>query len=235
MSAKLKALYELQVIDLKLARARRLRANLDVGTAQRQKVEAARATANAADESLKSAMTEQKDKELQVKTIETKRKQFHEKLYGGKVTNPKELSSIEKEIEMLDRQRGTAEERIIELMDVIEERKNILAKAEEAVNAEEAELAAIIEKSKKDNAALISRIKALLPMREKAASEVDPVLLKRYELGADRYGGVFLSKVEDGDCSACHTRLGSGTLTELKADTELVRCDNCGRILYMEE
>jgi hypothetical protein len=174
------------------------------------------------------------DKELNLKSVEAKTKTYRDKLYAGKVTNPKELSSIEKEIDMLGRQKDKLEERILELMDIVKDCKTTAASAESAMKQREDELAAVIAKSRKENALLVAKIKELLPLREQAVVAVDPILMKRYEAARVRGGGVVVSKVEDDDCTACHMQIGVGLMRELKAGKEILTCDNCGRMLLLE-
>jgi predicted nucleic acid-binding Zn-ribbon protein len=123
MDERLNALYELQKIDLELAKLQKMRGALDDGSAKKEEVAASRRSADEAEKLLRDAASEMQDKDLNLKSVEAKRKTFKERLYAGKVTNPKELSSMEKEIEQLGRQKDTLEERILELMDVIEELK----------------------------------------------------------------------------------------------------------------
>ena len=234
MSAELKALYELQTIDLELAKAQKARAALDDGSTKKQQIEAARRKVEAANKLLHEAATEMHDKDLNLKSVETKQKAFKDKLYGGTVTSPKELESMEKEVEMLGRQKDKLEERILELLDIVEERKSALAAAEAALKQQEDELAAIMEKRRRDEASLLARIKELSAQREKALPAVEPALLKRYEALRPRAGGVVVSKVEADSCSACHTQIMSGGMRELRSDKEQQTCENCGRMLYLE-
>jgi len=235
MGAELKALYELQRIDLELTKAQKTKASLDDGSAKRQQVEAARREAEQGNKLFHDASAEMQDKELNLKTVETKRKTFRDKLYGGTVTSPKELESMEKEIEMLGRQKDKLEERIIELLDVVEERTSALASAEAGLKQQEDELASHLEKLRQDGERLAVRIKELSAEREKALPAVEPALLKRYEAMRARAGGVVVSRVEADSCSACHTQVMSGLMRELKADKALQTCENCGRILYVEQ
>ena len=235
MSAQLKAVYELQKIDLALVKAQKMRAKLDDDTAKKQEVEAAKKTLDEVNKALHEASTEMQDKTLNLQSVESKRKKENDKLYGGKVTGSKELESIEKEVEMLDRQREKLDERILDLMDIVEERKNIVVNAMEDLKHLEEELAAIIEKRKHDDAVLVHKMKELAIMREKAAPCVDPIMLKRYEASRPRTGGVVFSKVVENSCYACHTQVMRGSLRALKADKELTTCENCGRILYLDE
>ncbi len=235
MSEQLKALYELQTIDLELVKLQKARTALGDGSAQKKQLEGVRAKAGTAGESLLEATSELKDKELNLKTIEAKCKTFKDKLYAGKVTNPKELSSMEKEIEMLGRQREKLDERILELMDIVDARKSALAAAQASLAQYEQAYASHMQKLKKEYNALVMKSRELIPLREKAAALVDPILLKRYEASRASKGGVVVSKVVGGDCSACHTNLLGTQLRGLKADTDIQTCESCGRILYLEQ
>jgi predicted nucleic acid-binding Zn-ribbon protein len=235
MRGALKSLYDLQIIDLHLLKAQKAKASLDDGSAKKQQVESARQEAEKAENLYHEASAELHDKDLNLKSVESKRKAFSDKLYGGSVTNPKELESMEKEIEMLGRQKDKLEERMIELFDIIEERKSTLASAQAALKQQEDELAAHLEKLRREDASLAVRISDLLADREKALPEVEPALLRRYEAMRVRTGGVVVSKVEDESCSACHTQVMSGAMRELQTDKTMQTCENCGRLLYLEQ
>ncbi|MDI6807859.1 MAG: C4-type zinc ribbon domain-containing protein [Candidatus Eisenbacteria bacterium] len=71
----------------------------------------------------------------------------------------------------------------------------------------------------------------LMVAREKLASQVDPELLKLYERVSKRYGrGVV--PVEEGVCLGCFMSLPTARAPRAKEITEIVLCENCGRILY---
>jgi predicted nucleic acid-binding Zn-ribbon protein len=234
MDERLNALYELQKIDLELAKLQKMRGALDDGSAKKEEVAASRRSADEAEKLLRDAASEMQDKDLNLKSVEAKRKTFKERLYAGKVTNPKELSSMEKEIEQLGRQKDTLEERILELMDVIEELKKESAAARAVLESKEKEHEAIVQKYNQDLTELTAKTKALIAEREKAAAAADPALLKRYETMRTRLGILVISKVEDGYCSACRTSIPGADLRDLKTGKEIITCENCGRILYLE-
>ncbi len=71
-----------------------------------------------------------KDSELKLDGIETKRKNYQQKLYQGTVTNAKELSNIEREIEALGRQRSDLDSKVLELMEQVEQAQAADAVAE---------------------------------------------------------------------------------------------------------
>lgn len=235
MSAQLVSLYCLQEIDLEIAKAQKKLASLDSGVSKKLEIESASAKEKEAERLVHEASSELQDKELSLKSIESKAKSFKDKLYAGTVINPKELSSMEKEIEMLGRQKDKLEERILELYDIVEQRKSALAQAKDIRTSKEQELQLILERLKQDQVSLMEILKELSVKREAALSEVDPMLLKRYDSAKARFGGVVLSKVIDDDCTACHTEVTGFTIRELKADKDILTCENCGRILFLEK
>lgn len=234
MSAEIKALLDLQAIDLALAKAQKSKASLDDGSSRKELVNDARQQAAQMEKLLHEATSELHDKELDLKTVETKQKGFKDKLYGGTVSNPKELDSMEKEIEMLGRQKGKLEEHILDLYDIVEGHKSSLASAQATVKLLESDLAEHTEKIRQEAATLTARIQKLSAEREHALPAVNPVLLKRYESMRQRAGGVVVSKVESENCMACHTQIITGLMRELQADKTICTCENCGRLLYLE-
>lgn len=235
MSAQLKALYQLQVVDLELANTKKAEAALDDGSEKKQQVEAARVGAEEADKLLHEAAAELRDKELNLKSVETKKKSFQDKLYSGTVANAKELASINDEIAMLDRNKGKLEDRVLELMDIVEERKARAAEAAAALKQQEDELAAYLAKLEQEGTALAASISQLTAQRTSAAADVDAGLLKRYENLQSRVGVMAVGKVEEDSCGACRTGIMPYTIRELQSDKDIQACENCGRILYLEQ
>ncbi len=235
MREKLKALYDLQQIDLDLARTQKAKSNLDDGSAKRHQVDAVRQKLQNAEKAYHDASAEMQDCELNLKSIETKQKTYKDKLYSGKVSNPKELESMEKEIEMLGRQKDKLEERILELMDIIEKRKGIMEQVRVVLQGHEAELAQLMEKTRQEAGVLSAKIQELTTQREQILPTVDPIFVKRYDAMRVRLGGVAISRVEGASCTACHTQVTSGMINALKADQDMQVCENCSRILYLEK
>jgi uncharacterized protein len=68
--------------------------------------------------------------------------------------------------------------------------------------------------------------------REELASAVDENVRGRYERLVRNKGENVVVGVEHGVCGGCHMRLPPQLLVACKAESELVTCSNCGRILY---
>jgi len=103
-------LYRLQIIDSEMKEKKeRLR---DVLRAQQQNepLLVARKRAAETEAALRSLRTQQKDLELELGGVNTKAQRTENRLYSGKVSNPKELEDLQHEIEALGRRRQALED-----------------------------------------------------------------------------------------------------------------------------
>ena len=69
---------------------------------------------------------------------------------------------------------------------------------------------------------------------DKEAEKIDSALMEKYR-AIKQHCTPPMAKLIDGQCSGCFMWLPSATLLALKEGTNLVLCDNCGRIIYSEE
>lgn len=69
---------------------------------------------------------------------------------------------------------------------------------------------------------------------DKEAEKIDSALMEKYR-AIKQHCTPPMAKLIDGQCSGCFMSLPSATLLALKEGTNLVLCDNCGRIIYSEE
>ena len=155
------------------------------------------------------------------------------RLFSGGVSNPKELSSLQDEVEMLKRQRSVAEDRLLEVMVAHDQANQTLASliAERDETAEAAEgLGATV-------AQLVSEIEAELrsheQTRDEVAASLPSDLVALYDKLRVAKGGVGAAALERDTCLGCHTRLPSREVERLRAERGLQRCDNCRRILVI--
>lgn len=69
---------------------------------------------------------------------------------------------------------------------------------------------------------------------ENEAKKVEEDLLAHYR-NVKQHIMPPMAKLVDGQCSGCFVSLPGATLRKLKANEEIVECDNCGRIIYMAD
>lgn len=224
-------LWTLQQVDDRLAVARARRAALDDGSALRREGEAAKAAAAGAAARLRESQAALRDHELRLETTEAKQKKIEGDLYGGRVSNPKELTSLQDDLAALARTRDQLEDRILALLDQVEGLKEEAAAAEAAHRTLDHRLAAHMADYESARAGLDAEIGDLVSTRAGRAAAVEPRLLKKYEGIAAQEGGVGIVAIQDGRCSGCHNTVPLNFVT-LAREGRVVICERCRRILY---
>lgn len=229
----LQALLQLQLIDTRIDRLKASIAGLDTGAQlaadyNKKKTEAVekRSLAN-------KAQAGQHDAELKLSSVETKASQVNKTLYGGTVTGSRELDNLQKELEMLGRQKSTVEDEVLTAMEAASE-------AVTAADTAEAELADLAQQYRTVRTTfqlrqeeLNGQIERLAPDRDKALQAVaNPTLLNRYDNIRGKRSGVGAALLgADTTCGACHTSVSSQQAEHATTGAAIVVCENCGRIL----
>jgi hypothetical protein len=231
MNDALTALYALQQVDSALVKAQRQYQALDPGQAEKEAAEQARARAERISHEYHETLRNLHDAELELKSVEAKKKECESKLYGGKITVPKEMAAMQQEIEALGRQRGRLDERVLTLMDAIETQKGEEAETKAALEAAEAALAKKQSEYRTLSRQLAAKIQNLQQRRTEMISSIPAPLLKRYEAIRSSHGGVGIARVEGGLCGACHTSLSSNVIRAIETTATVETCENCGRLL----
>ena len=228
----LRALLALQDADTHLARLQKTQKLLDNGDAATQAAQNARTEVDAKRAAHHTVHGELKDSELKLATLEGKRKTYQQRLYQGTISNPKELSNMEREIEALGRQQNDLDTRILELMDSVEQSQTALTVAEEVAREADTRAATARETFASRREALGLEINEATRARAAASAAVDdPALLKRYEALRVSKAGVGIARIVEGSCAGCHMKLPSALIKDVREAQSVQVCDNCGRLL----
>lgn len=155
------------------------------------------------------------------------------KLYSGQVKVPKELISLQQEVEMLKGQRRRLEDAELAIMMELDEangqhqeKSQELAVLDREWNEEQQRLAGI-----RDN--LTKELDVLRSQREGIAKQVDPGTLGTYQRIRDGKQGLAVVSVERGTCSGCRINIPAIEIQRARAGRDLVFCQSCGRILFV--
>lgn len=224
-------LYHLEQTDKEIAtKKQRLREVLQAQKGN-EELEEAREQHERSSEALSEARARQKDLELELGQLTDKRRRSEDRLYSGKVTNPKELEDLQREIESLGRRRDDLEDDLLQAMMTVEG-------AQEAEEEAAAQLKAVQEDWTQEKAALAqeqnelaTRLNELLAQREEQAGRIDGKFLAAYEKTRSKRG-TGMAVVKDMMCTACGVRGSSGKVRAARTG-ELVRCGSCDRILVL--
>lgn len=233
-AAVLPSLWAVQQADTRLAAARSRREALDDGSTLRAEVEAARAAAADAATRLHGMQAALKDHELQLATTESRQKKAEADLYGGRISNPKELASLQEDLASLARTRDHLEDQILGLLDRVEALKGEAEESRRIGRALEDRLTAHVAEFEQSRDRLDAEIAALVAERAALAARVEPRAFKKYADIAAQEGGVGMVAILGGFCGGCRNDVPPQFVSRIRED-RIVTCERCHRILYVDE
>lgn len=235
MKEQLAALYELQSLDVTITRAEAELAALTGARALKQQLAAAKKLADEASGELHEQETELKDSELKLKSIDEKRGSVEKRLYGGTVSNSRELQALQKEVGILKEQQGKLDGRTLELYDLVEAARAQAKSAEETAAKIESKINEALAHESSERVRLQAELAEANKQRAEAAAKVtDESLLSRYEAVRKKTGATGIAKVVQGKCEGCHVAITPFTVRKLFEDKGFELCENCGRILMAD-
>ncbi|MBL7209916.1 MAG: hypothetical protein ISS52_07445 [Dehalococcoidia bacterium] len=226
-----KRLYELQQIDLEIQEKQEALDKISGQLGESEALLKARAELLSEEEHLAEVEKQQRDVEWQTEDLRTSIAQINEKLYGGKVKNPKELLPLEQEMGNFKTNLKQKEDKVLDLMteaeatqDRIRLNTERLGKLEGEWQQEQGDLA-------QRQVETGSQLSDLDQKRESAVSEIDRQAIELYE-GIRLKKGQAVVRVEQGRCQGCRLNLPVSELQRVRAGSP-VQCSTCGRILYL--
>ena len=224
-------LYQLQELDTQIESEEQSLAVKTGQVGKRLALDTAHDRLTAAQQNLKKLNHERRDAEGELDDVLSKIKTAEGQLYGGKITNPKELSSLQHEINTFKSHSDQLETKALEVIDRLEdEEKNVAGldreykKLEEEWQAQQKQLGDEIERLKVSLADLKQR-------RLQLTTQIDASAVSLYEKIRQQKKQP-VSKVEQGICHACHISLSASALQKARSG-QPVQCGSCGRILFI--
>lgn len=191
------------------------------------------AEARAVQSKLDGVGRDQRRREDEVAALESKAKEISDAMYGGRVTSPRELQTMQEEIDSLRRHLSSVEDEIIELMEYAEPlqasvvqlaaRRTVLDEAAQASLAKIAEQEAVID----------AELAVVRAERSELAANITPDVVDMYDNLQKSLGGVAVARLEHGTCGGCHLALPAAELDRIRhlAPDAIVHCEECGRLL----
>jgi len=226
--------YELQLLDSKRMQLERTLAGLDDGSRLRALTEQVRAEEEAAAAVLKAKQARLRSLELELQGTVDKARKLEGDMYSGRVSNPKELTVMGEEVQVLGRQRRRIEDEMLTLMEETEQGAKDVAMLEAQRQARERELEDHLVQYQTHTRTLNEQIAVVRAERDTKGAEIDPDLLRRYERLRDRKEGLAVAMVVRGICEGCHVAIPEGRVAEILEGVRIFTCEECGRILYVE-
>lgn len=176
---------------------------------------------------------EQVKAEADVDQVRQRAERDQKRLDAGQVSSPKELESLQHEIESLARRQGDLEDAVLEIM---ERRESAQARIAE-LTAERDRIAADLDATTAALEAATSDIDTetatLGGERATLAGGLPGELVALYEKIRAGANGMGAAALRRGRCEGCHMELSTTDLNRVRAtpENEIVRCEECRRIL----
>ena len=197
---------------------------------ERKEIESA---AVAAETEASDLAREQRKADADVEQVRARRTRDEQRLQSGQVGSPKELESLQHEIESLTRRQSDLEDVELEIMERLEDatkRHSDLAERRSQLDARLAET-----EQARDAAYSAIDTEADQVRRERAdtAGGIGEELLTSYEKSRTQHGGVGAAALRQKRCEGCRMELDARYLAKIAAAPadEVLRCEECGRIL----
>jgi len=223
-------LYQLQEFDLEIESDEQAMNQMVNQLGENRAVVNARQSLALEQKQSDELMHRQRSAEWEIDDLVNKLKAVEEQLYSGRINNPKELTSLQHEVDLLKAKRGQMEAGTLAIMDQAEliearvvEAGRELKKLETEWGNQQQQLSADIEILKSEVAELNQR-------RQTMATEIDTQALEVYDK-LRKQRGQAVARVEQGICHGCRISLPFSDLQRVRSG-KLVQCSSCGRILY---
>ncbi|MBC7979416.1 MAG: hypothetical protein H7Y36_02525 [Armatimonadetes bacterium] len=160
-------------------------------------------------------------KRLKVQQFETKKNDEYNALGHEVVRYAKELDTFEtKELEAM--------EEVDVFRNKLTEAEALLARTRKLVDED---LATIKER----HARMEVQVSEVEAEREKLLGNVSEDHLPLYERLMKSKDGMAIATLKDGKCTGCHMKVIASTAIAVQGEKEVTQCENCGRILAMDE
>jgi len=224
-------LYELQNLDEELEHGQRRISEIGASLGETGALLQARRALATAEEEHRTWMTRTRDLELEIESLENKISSSEKRLYGGSVTNPKELSDIQSEIASLKRRHSALEDELLEAMVYGDQVEATLEECRANLEDTEAHWQADQAALQNEQSQLEARLEAVREERGKLRQSIDADDLAFYDKVRGRFGSITVTTLRDGVCGYCAVAPSSTKLKAIRSGRELLQCGNCGRIL----
>ena len=227
-----KTLYKLQLIDSELDLARKRIEIIDSILNDHKELDLALKTQEEHQKYLTEKQKDLKFAEHNVEDQNQKIAQNQKRLYGGAITNPKELEDLQLESTSLQKYLSALEDRQLEAMLDMEQTQETYnqssAHAEEISHRKETE-SAVLQSEKEE---LVSRIEILGRDRDDYIADTPIPNLPTYEKIRKSSGGIAVTLMVGNSCSACGASIPSAIEQEARSPTKMSYCPACKRILH---
>jgi predicted nucleic acid-binding Zn-ribbon protein len=224
-------LYQLQLVDSEWdGKSQRLSA-VEQRLGDDRDVQRAKGAVEEAEETLSELRGQLRALELEVSGLNEKLKKNQERLYSGRVRNPKELSNLQEEAVALRRRRSELEDDQLLLMIAIEEEEAELAERQARLRQIESSWRAEQEALGAEKESLELRLAELEEDRAGIRARLEAGDLSNYDDLRQRFGGIAVVVLRRGICQTCGVDVPTSVARAVERGEGMHYCPVCSRLL----
>lgn len=176
---------------------------------------------------------EQKKADRDVESVRKRRERDQGLIDSGGISNPKDLERMLHELESLGRRITDLEDVEIEVMERLEAVQTARTAAEAEAEKVASEFAEVEAKRDQRSAEIKAQGAEVTRERAQTAEGMPSDLMDLYAKLRAQKGGVGVAALRRGQCGGCRLTLDASILASIRAAAtdEVIRCEECGRIL----
>lgn len=233
---QLRQLLELGDVDSEIRRLRRRlddldeQKALDAALAEREEMERARADRRL-DRDAVQARAAKEDQE--VDQLRQRLAAEQQRMYGGQISNPRELQSLRAEIEAVEARIDEHETAELEAMEEVDRLESEIADLERRIEEHSKRIIELTGARDEAASTMLATIAELEVAREKHREPLSAELLATYDEYAEKFGGTAVGRLDGDRCTACGISLSYADVNELMEGPSLARCPQCRRLLVI--
>jgi predicted nucleic acid-binding Zn-ribbon protein len=175
--------------------------------------------------------------ELRRASAELADHQEKQKKYQAQLRNvqsSREYSAVLNEMDGVEKQIRTAEDKVLALEEEMETSSADLKRREEALPRETTEHEEKMKDWRAAQRAINEELKSAQDEIAVLESRIRPRELAEFRRLLEKKGGLAVARVVNSSCSACHVKVRPAAMQSLKSGSEIIYCDSCRRILYYD-
>jgi len=226
-----KQLYQLQEVELEIESNEQALAQIASQLGESQAVVRTQAKLKLEQQRLEELRGQQHSAEWEIDDLVNKLTAAEEKLYSGRIKDPKELTNLQHEVDGLKVRRNQLEDKALEIMDQVELSTASVATLSNELKTLEVEWQSQQQRLSTNMEQLKTTLSDLKHKQQLLSANINPQAIGFYQELKKQKGGA-VAKVEQGICCGCRISLPTTELQRVRGDS-LVQCSSCGRILFL--
>ena len=232
---KLKALYDLQVVDTSVDKIRILRGELPLEVQDLEdEIEGLQTRVSKYEEDIDSLEKSINGKKQEIQNSQDLIKKYEEQ--QNNVRNNREYDSLSKEIEFQTLEIELCEKRIREFTGQIEEKKVVIDESTGVLEERKLDL----DNKKKELEDIIDETKKEEDVLEKKSEELEVIIESRLisayrKIRGNARNGLAVVPVERDACGGCFNKIPPQRQLDIKSRKKIIVCEYCGRILVDDD